>query len=131
MKEHYIIIVDGNKNIDCAKNEIDKMGVNKEAIKMDELTLLWKSIIPQRYPLDSMIRRMVPIPKFYYNDSKTVALFIVYSDKEFIKISEEIISNIPKELSYLVKGIKIFNKQKNEEILYTYTNELNNRNYID
>ncbi|MBZ9624413.1 hypothetical protein G9F71_016300 [Clostridium sp. FP2] len=106
--KHYYFIVEGPHDVAMIGRVLKLLGV-KEIRSLNDISNLWKQLIPNKYPFsENKLDRVSPIPSFYQNENVSVAIKSAGGDSKLISELDLTISAFAREDLKQIEGILVF-----------------------
>ncbi len=106
--KHYYFIVEGSHDVAIIGRVLKLLNV-KEVRSLNDISNLWKQLIPNKYPFsENKLDRVSPIPSFYQNENVSVAIKSAVRDSKLISELELTISALTREDLKQIEGILAF-----------------------
>lgn len=71
--DYYFIIVEGVHDIAAVSRCLELENYTK-ILKESELDKFWIKLVPKTFPYNGDLRRRVPVPTFYRNETNSIAI---------------------------------------------------------
>lgn len=105
---HYYFIVEGPHDVAMIGRILKLLGV-KEIRSLNDISDLWKQLIPNKYPFsENKLDRVSPIPSFYQNENISVAIKSAGGESKLIPELDLTISALNREDLKQIEGILVF-----------------------
>jgi hypothetical protein len=105
---HYYFIVEGPHDVAIIGKILKLIGV-KEMKSLNDISDLWKQLIPNKYPFSNgKLDRVSPIPSFYQNKEISVAIKSAGEESKIISELDLTVSALTREDLKQIEGILVF-----------------------
>ena len=106
--KHYYFIVEGPHDVAIIGRVLKLLGI-KEIRSLDNISKLWKELIPNKYPFtENKLDRVSPIPSFYQNESVSVAVKSAGGETKLISELDLTMSSLTRKELKQIEGILVF-----------------------